>query len=325
MSLLKAEPPAPVSSLPELFAIAHALEEEAASRYGTLAEEMAALGLHRVASVFRNLVEEEVGHAHRVEEWARGTSGTFPDHHLMRWRPPETFDEEEARQIALSRLASAYRALSMAVRNEERAFAFWTYVAARAEVDDVRHAAERMAGEELRHAALLRRERRRAWREDKPPVGLPPLARAAVAERRLAGLLRELSEGDSGQSHGTEWGRLAVQAEDAAARAETLDNGDSDVAALTGHVAREPLAEVRRLAEAAAEAWIDAADVTREDAVLGPVQEFAQRAVARVAALGQAIDLHDANHPRLRSFIDDPRAGSQTEFPEREKHKKRRS
>src|SRR6187549_350301 len=39
VSLLKTEPPAPVASLPELFAIAHALEEEAASRYTTLAAE----------------------------------------------------------------------------------------------------------------------------------------------------------------------------------------------------------------------------------------------------------------------------------------------
>ena len=31
------------------------------------------------------------------------------------------------------RVLTAYRSLAMAVRNEERAFAFWTYVAAHAE------------------------------------------------------------------------------------------------------------------------------------------------------------------------------------------------
>ena len=45
-----------------------------------------------------------------------------------RWRVPTNFDEEEARSPRLT----PYRALAIAVRNEERAFAFYSYVAAEA-------------------------------------------------------------------------------------------------------------------------------------------------------------------------------------------------
>jgi hypothetical protein len=51
----------------------------------------------------------------------------------------------------------------MAVRNEERAFVFWTYMAARKPTNELREAAETMAREELGHVATLRRERRLAF------------------------------------------------------------------------------------------------------------------------------------------------------------------
>lgn len=299
MSLLKAEPSAPVSSLPELFAIAHALEEEAASRYAALASEMDALELPRVAAVFRHLAEEERGHAQRIEDWARGTTGALPEHHLMRWQPPETFDEEEARRIASSRLASAYRALSMAVRNEERAFAFWTYVAAQAEAPDVREAAARMAGEELRHAALFRRERRRAFHAERaagisgPPS---PLARAASAERSLASLLPTLAEAEGNAARAAEWRRLAdaasAMAEEAAALAG--ETAPADRAPVPPGASADALDAVWRAAEQASEAYLDAADSRRDEDEMRRLQSLAERAIARVAALRHTFRLDAA-------------------------------
>lgn len=143
--LLRSEPPAPVRSRGELFALAEALEVEAASRYAELAGQMRAAGLASVADVSQHLAAEERGNAAQVTDWSRAELGAAPDAGLIRWQPPETLDEEEARTIASSRLASAYRALSMAVRSEERAFALWTYIAAQAEEPAVRQAAERMA------------------------------------------------------------------------------------------------------------------------------------------------------------------------------------
>jgi len=301
VSLLKAEPPAPVASLSELFAIAHALEEEAASRYATLAEQMDSLELPRVAAVFRHLAEEELEHAHRVEDWAYGATGARPDHHLMRWQPPETFDEEEAHQIASSRLASAYRALSMAVRNEERAFAFWTYVAAQATMPDVRKAAERIASEELRHAALFRRERRRAFRDERGVAtaseASSPLARAISAEERLASLLPMLAEAEGDADRAVEWRRLGGEASAMAAEAAALAGEATAPSAITEVAAApvDPLRAAWRWAEQASESYLDAADAGRDEALVQHLQRLAERAIARVAALRQAASPGEAS------------------------------
>lgn len=294
MSLLKAEPPVPVLSLPELFAIAHALEEEAASRYAALAEEMETLEFPRVAAVFRHLVDEERGHAQHVEDWALGATGACPDHLLMRWQPPETFDEEEARQIASSRLASAYRALSMAVRNEERAFALWTYIASQAEAPEVREAAERMAGEELRHAALFRRERRRAYREERGAAagsGVPsPLARAAAAEWRLASLLSTLAKAEGNATQAAEWRRLAGEAATMADATAVLAGEEAplDRVAVPQGTPVDLLNAAWHATEQASEAYLDAADAGRDEAVVRQLQSMAEQAIAQVAALRHA-------------------------------------
>lgn len=283
MSLLKAEPPEPVRSLGELFALAHELETEAATRYAVLAGDMEALDLPAVAAVFRQLVEEEHGHAAHVERWAQGMTGAPLDASRLRWHPPETFDEEAARRIASSRLASAYRALSMAVRNEERAFALWSYIAAQADSPGIRAAAERLAGEELNHAALLRRARRQAFHAERDGAAgrLPPLLRAAQAETLLAGLLPRLAT--SGAAPAASAAELQRQAGMAEAMAR-------EAAALAGGAPAEPPqpglpGDALSLADLAAEAYLEAADAAREEERVQRLQSLAADAIARVALL----------------------------------------
>jgi rubrerythrin len=269
-------------------------EEEAAIRYTALAEQMDALELPGVAAVFRHLAEEERGHARHVEGWSGRATGVRPDHALIRWQPPETFDEEEARQIASSGLASAYRALSMAVRNEERAFAFWTYVAAQAEAPEIREAAEQMAVEELRHAVLFRRERRRVYREERGAAagsGAPsPLARAISAERRLASLLPTLAEGVADAARAAEWRRLAAEADAMAAEVAALgeEEAGSGAPAAPADAAMDPLRAAWRWAEQASEAYLDAADAGRDEEKVRRLQSLAEQSIARVAALRYA-------------------------------------
>ncbi|WP_165943561.1 ferritin-like domain-containing protein [Roseicella aquatilis] len=287
MPSLKSEPPEPVRSLDELFSLAESLETEAARRYAELAEQMAAQDLPEVAAVFRDLAEEERGHAEHVAGWARNTTGSLPDSARIRWQPPETFDEEEARQITSSRLASAYRALSMAVRNEERAFALWAYIAAQAEAPAIRTAAERMAGEELRHAALLRRARRRAWHAERDRTGggsprPPALHGAGQAEAALARLLHTLA--DSAAPSAAELRRLAAEAEDAAQACARL-GGEAAPSRPAEGASPASLEEVLRLAERAAEAYLDAADAAREEDSLHRLQQLAEGAIARIAVL----------------------------------------
>lgn len=308
MSLLATEPPAPVRSLDELFALAEALETEAASRYAQLAQQMRAVGLVDVAEVFEHLAAEERGHSDEVTAWSRADTGHAPDPARIRWQPPTTFDEEEARSIASSMLASAYRALSMAVRNEERAFALWTYIAAQAEDPKIRAAAERMAREELRHAALLRRERRRAFHAERDRhvtgAGRPrPATEAAQVERSLSALLASLAE-QYAAAAGSRAARLLDLARDAAAMANEADAATAIEAAraeapasstarrgyraspsAADDPAPEGLLGALRLAERAVEDYLATADAAQDEAVMRQLQSLAERAIARVAAL----------------------------------------
>ena len=129
MSLLKQEPTRAVRSW-RSFAIAYAMEEEAATRYAEIAGKMRSEGNTDLADVFERLAEDERGHRDSVTMVREG-GGRAPDPALVRWQLPTTFDDEGAATTD-PHLVTAYRSLSMAVRNEERAFAFWTYVAAHA-------------------------------------------------------------------------------------------------------------------------------------------------------------------------------------------------
>jgi len=186
MSLLKTAPPAAVRSLDEVFAIAHAMEHQAAACYGALAQRARAEGVSELADLFEHLAEEERSHATSVAQWSQQRSGTPPDPANIKWELPETFEREAAGELAASRLASAYRVLAMAVRNEERAFEFWSYVAAEAATPEVRRAAEQMAHEELGHVARLRRARRQAYHAERTA---DPRDRASTPIDRLAPML----------------------------------------------------------------------------------------------------------------------------------------
>ena len=92
--------------------------------------------------------------------------------------------------LAELRLVTPYHALSIAVRNEERAFAFWSYMSADSDDPTIRREAERLAREELGHVAkcarsvaapfttLEPRRPRRATRPVFPPLPSPPRMRS---------------------------------------------------------------------------------------------------------------------------------------------------
>ena len=170
MSLLKREPFAAVGSMEELLAVAYALEQQAIGGYSELAERMRREHRPDLADVFDRLVGEEEQHLGNVFHWSERVSGQRPDLSKLRWQPAQLFDDEGAATIA-PELLSAYRAFSTAVRNEERSFLFWTYVAAQTVRDDLREAAEQMAREELSHLAALRRERRQAFHTQRATSG----------------------------------------------------------------------------------------------------------------------------------------------------------
>jgi rubrerythrin len=285
-NLLKTEPPEAVRSLDELFAIAQAMEHEAGERYRRLAERMQAEGRTDLAELFARLSSDEAGHETSVLNWSRQRIQKAPDPATIRWKIPETFDEETAAELASSQLINAYRVLSMAVRYEERAFALWSHIAALAENAEIQQAAERMAREELEHASLLRRARRSAFHaertarpDDRPRSVGELIAIAAVLERRLAGRLEALA----GTLTGTEARRareLVVQTRamaercaslaPAAAGAEPVVTDDPDAAAV---------------GERLVETYVEIGDRSRDEVVLAQVQSLAELAIARLAWL----------------------------------------
>lgn len=283
MSLLKSEPTASVKSLEELFAIAAAMEQEAAARYAEIAVRMRQEGDPALAEVFERLSTDEQGHLDNVVQWSEKTKGRKPDSALIRWELPETFDDEGA-AMAHPRLLSAYRALSMAVRNEERAFAFWSYVAAHAESSEIRQAAEAMAHEELGHVAILRRERRSAFHAERKQMhagaedknnGTDP----ATLERTLADLL----DTRAAEAPSEEGARLRTFAQEARSHADELERFPIPMRVADPATALEsdPVA----VAELLADRYLEAGDALRDEEALARAQTLAAHAIARLAWL----------------------------------------
>lgn len=284
MSLLKEPPKGTIQSLDELFAMAQALEREAATHYAAFAAQARVEGLTELAQLFERLAEEERRHEAFVLDWAQKEKGRRPSAADLRWPPPPTLDDATAAELAVSHTTTAYGILSMAVRNEDRAFSFWSYVAAEAPSPEVRAAAERMALEELRHVSLLRRARRQAYHAERrryPPdaaQGLSDrLAEALVLERGLARQVRDLAmrlpDGDRPQADALANETMAMASELASlARAPRLP-----VAALDATAAAERLADD----------YIEIAEASKDESTVLLAQSLAGRAINRLAVLRQ--------------------------------------
>jgi rubrerythrin len=280
-SLLKAEPAGTLRSLDELFALAYAMEQEAAKRYSALAIEMRRQQKLDLAQVFEDLAASERGHVDSVARWSQSRTGHKPDASLIRWEGPETFDAEAAAEITTSRLMTPHRALSMAVRNEDRAFAFWSYVAAHADQDDIRQAAEAMAREELGHVAMLRKERRRAYHREhggksRPGSGLGATdhVNAGTLERCLAGHLSDLA--------GRLDGPAAERALELSAESERLSQAVAGLGRFPAELAQR---DAQAIAEFLADAYLESAESAGDAHSLDRWQQSAERAIARLAWL----------------------------------------
>lgn len=300
MGLLKSEPQGIVESIAELMAIAKAMEDEAAARYRQLARRMQGLGNQAAKQVFGRLALEEDAHAVKVEELSKAVLGVAPDRADIRWELPKDLEDEGMSDLAVSRLVTPYRALSIAVHNEERAFAFWSYVSAYAPSAQIREYAEKMAREELRHASILRRERRRAYRSQlgrAPPSPEQGPAASPVEKLKKTAVSLETSilekckmtaaclRGDSPTAH-----LLAKITDESAANMQALGFAGGENPAKD---TPEPLTSVEILdeaiaaAEAAAEGYLALADSAIDEGVVSAGQKLSRSAIARLVALRQ--------------------------------------
>ena len=238
-----------VASMNELLALARSMEQEAIDGYIALAKRMREMGQPDLAGVFETLIAEEEGHLGKVNDWqtATGQPKSATVH------PPEVLFDDEGAGIIAPEMLSAYRAFSMAVRNEERAFVFWTYVAAHAKSAEIGKAAERMAHEELGHVAKLRSERRRAFHLERRTSTDATKADLALLETRLADHLQTLaatSETDNSS-------RLRMLAEEARIRAKQLVQTPFSSTPLLEAVPDTAVEQVLPLCELLTDCYID--------------------------------------------------------------------
>lgn len=187
-NLFKTEPYTDLSTLDELLGVALAMEEEAVRRYRQLAGIMERRGAFDTAATFRDLAGLEEGHVRSIVGLAGRLPGGVPDSAGFVWHLPGEMaaswdDLTDRTQV------TPYQALALAVLNEQRGFAFYSYIASNADDPGLRAQAEGLALEELGHASQLRVERRRAFhrRRHAPVVEVESLAElTALAAPRLA-------------------------------------------------------------------------------------------------------------------------------------------
>jgi len=191
MALLTLEPDLPVTDLDDLLGIAAAMETEAVRLYAVLEAEMTRQGAVAVAAVFRKLIAMEQLHVGNIADFGREVLGhevpPFPEGEASVW----TSVALPAADEAASTMLTPYRALSIAVRTEERAFAFYTYLAAGSADPAVCRYAEELAAEELQHASQLRVERRKAYHREPGPGALPVPASVEALDALAARLQAE--------------------------------------------------------------------------------------------------------------------------------------
>ncbi len=300
-------PVAVLHSIDELMDIAVAMEDEAAQRYDDLASRMGVQGEADLAALFRQLAELERRHGRGLVAWTQREERRAPVPKAFRWQLPETFGDESG-----SEPLTPHRALSIAVRNEERAFAFYTYLAAQAADDEVvRMRAESLAREELNHVSQLRQLRRRSWRSQE--AGGPPRPKAVHNLMQL----RELAHGleaaaaeigahaaralaDAGRDDAATM--LRTYAAECRKRSAALWHPPVDEARATGSAAAEAaraaglllpghltadgaLRLACRDAEEVLEAYLAIADAAHEEDLLVAAQHLAEAALARLVLI----------------------------------------
>ena len=284
MVSLKDEPAGYIRSMSEFFALAHAMELDAATRYTETSRQLRAQGETALADLFDELAATERGHIRQIDDWA--------DHDASRvdaklpWPIPDTFDGTPE-EMAGTKLLTPYQALASAVRHEQRSFAFWTYVAAHTDSVEIRDAAERMALEELEHVSLLRRERRKAFhaRPHSPgrSAGDAPCTLTALAtmERSLADLLEGDASSAIGRTLSLSLGAAARKSATALEALHAEKHPEFSMPALPAERTRDASA----IAEYLAEAYLRLAETSQDGDVLGVAQELAKAAIYRLGML----------------------------------------
>jgi len=282
--LLTAVPPGPVQSLAELYAIAFDFTQTAIARYGALAARGDG-SFAPVRRVFEALVTRERDRAKTLSAACLAACGKRPDPSDLRWAPIDLVPAAELSELEDSGLSTAYTAWALAVRQRQRAFVFWTYVAALAEDAAVRQAAEGLAREALFDGNLLRRERRLAWRTERTIAA----GESATDQPESAALLESLLLRDM-----MTWAheldptrRRQLLTLGAAPLPEPLPPIDGEGADAGGTDIEQVKRRALRRAEQLSNIYLDEADRAADQSSMELAQRLAAQSIMRLAGLRQ--------------------------------------
>ncbi len=294
-----------VGTVDQLMDIATAMEHEAARRYEELSARMERHGNAEMAVLFRQLADDERQHEAQIAGWAVREGGRTPQPVAFQWRMPETFNLSEADESGYS--LTPYRALRIALHNEEQAFSFYTYLAAAAEKDEVRERAEALAKGELDHIARLRtlsseaaerHGRRRRIRVTSLDgfyrVGLGLERSSAELYAALAQILDTIGDTESASllHRIAEEERASV---DSLAKKSGIKQGigteTAEAAKATGILEPRTLTALGamrlslRNAEEVLQTYLDIAKRTKDETMLNEAQQLGEQTVARLALI----------------------------------------
>lgn len=161
--------------LADLLGAAHAIEDAARVRYGELADQLETHNNPEVAALFRRMAEIEALHAANI--LALATETATPLAAAGAGVPGRDEGPETAPPAAVHYLMTPHHALSIMLKNEQRAFRFYDAIARTAPSAQVRALARRLAKEEKEHIRLAREWLARFppppsdWHEDPDPPG----------------------------------------------------------------------------------------------------------------------------------------------------------
>jgi hypothetical protein len=260
--------------------LAAALEDQCAALYRDLAAKAARFGREEAARAFLRI--EQLSRAPAAGESPAGR----PAGHDLRTPVLDSEGLGENRNVA------PYDAWALAVRNSERAFAFWTYLSAYTQDPAAAQAAERLAEAASSLARRFRAERRRAYhagRSERPqllPVGTPDAFAAAAAreEAALSALHRATARRLADLGHPLA-GRLAGIAEREAESAGIPPPGGAEP------VLPERAEDLLQLAQArlqtALDLYLRAAEAARDERTMAHAQRLSEATLEAIAALDE--------------------------------------
>lgn len=288
MTRLQTEPASAVQSLEELRALAITMKRGTAARYEQLAVSIENAGLSELAGVCHRLAAVSKASLQGFESTPilEGAAGGNSVH--RQWQEQAIFDDEGL-ATASPQLMSPYRLLSTAVRNAERAFAFWSYVVAHAVNSEIRNGAEALAHAELKHIAALRRERRVAFhaaRTEQIDSAEYDTSTNSLVEAEQA-LIAHLERSATMASQPL-INRCSEFVHDGRKNVGFLET-HSGMMAIGGGLRMSKNGNALDIAEFLAEAYLEGADRIQQEDLVREAQRMAGRAIERLAWLRDSI------------------------------------